>query len=91
MHFVDKEQEKALEDHVIAKLKVPDADICQLQCYLNDNCVSFNFGPSETGDDNICELNNSTDRRHLRTRRQFIFQGTKVKRNDYFKRNLYLI
>ncbi|KAL9962274.1 hypothetical protein ACROYT_G031360 [Oculina patagonica] len=77
VHFVDYEQEKAHYDHVIAKLKVRDAENCELQCYLNDDCVSCNFGPSETGDDYICELNNSTDRRHLRTRRQFIFQGTK--------------
>ena len=62
---------------MIAKITVPDKDICQLYCYHNDDCVSYNFGPSDTGDD-TCELNNSTDRRHLKRREHFEFQGTEV-------------
>ena len=77
--FVEYEGGKALEGHVIATLKMPNKDTCELQCYLNNDCVSYNFGPSETGDDNICELNNSTDTRQLRTRLHFIYQGSEVR------------
>ena len=73
-HF---ERGKSLNGHVIARINVPDEDICQLNCYHNDDCVSYNFGPSEAGDD-ICELNNSTDRRHLKRTEHFVFRGTEV-------------
>lgn len=78
INFVDYEDGEALNGHVIAKLKVPNESTCRLQCYLNDHCVSYNFGPGETGDDYICELNNSTDRQNLKTRKYFIFQGSEV-------------
>ena len=65
---------------MITTLNVPDGDACQLQCYLDNDCVSYNFGPSETstGDGNVCELNNSTDKRHLKTRKNFIYEGSQV-------------
>lgn len=78
IRFGQYERGKSLDGHVIAKIKVLDEDICQLKCYHNDDCVSYNFGPSETGDD-ICELNNSTDRRHLKIKEYFVFQGTEVR------------
>ena len=78
MRFGHYEIGISLVGHVIAKIKVLDKDICKLKCYYNDDCVSYNFGPSETGDD-ICELNNSTDRRHLKRRESFVFQGTEVR------------
>ena len=77
IRFGDYERAKSLDGHVIVKIKVPDKDICQLKCYHNDDCVSYNFGPSETGDD-ICELNNSTDTQHLKRKENFVFQGTEV-------------
>lgn len=78
MRFGYHERGKALDGHVIAKVEVFDKDICELKCYYNDDCVSYNFGPSETGGD-ICELNNSTDRRHLKSKENFIFQATEVR------------
>ena len=82
MRFGNYERGKSLNGHVIAKIKVLDKELCQLKCYHNDDCVSYNFGPSETGDD-ICELNNSTDRRHLISKEYFVFQGTEVRYNGY--------
>ena len=68
---------------MITTLNVPDEDACQMQCYLDNDCVSYNFGPSGTGGDNLCELNNSTDKRHLKYIRNFIYQGSEVRnRND---------
>ncbi|CAH3027683.1 unnamed protein product [Porites evermanni] len=47
-------ENKALRNHVIKSLQEIDSDNCELQCYLEPNCVSYNHGPS------LCELNNMT-------------------------------
>ena len=47
-------ENKALRNHVIKSLQEIDMDNCELQCYLEPNCVSYNHGPS------LCELNNMT-------------------------------
>ena len=47
-------ENKALRNHVIKSLQEIDVDNCELQCYLEPNCVSYNHGPS------LCELNNMT-------------------------------
>ena len=50
----------ALSNHVIRRDKVSNEDLCQLKCYLEPNCVSYNFGPSGDGVF-VCEL---SDRSH---------------------------
>ena len=82
IRFIGKEKGKALVDHVIANLEISTQDKCELRCYFNDDCVSFNFGPSKIGDDYICELNNSTDRAYLKTRKDFTYRGTPVSEKD---------
>ena len=47
-------ENKALRNHVIKSLQEIDVDNCELQCYLEPNCVSYNHSPS------LCELNNMT-------------------------------
>ncbi|CAH3118825.1 unnamed protein product [Porites lobata] len=47
-------ENKALRNHVIKSLQEIDVDNCELQCYLEPNCVSYNYGPS------LCELNDMT-------------------------------
>ena len=51
-------ENKALRNHVMKSLQEIDMDNCELQCYLEPNCVSYNYGPS------VCELNDMT---HLQT------------------------
>ena len=45
---------KALRNHVIKSFQEIEEGICELQCYLEPNCVSYNYGPS------LCELNDMT-------------------------------
>ena len=45
---------KALRNHVIKSFQEIEEGICELQCYLKPNCVSYNYGPS------LCELNDMT-------------------------------
>ena len=50
---------KILTKHVIRSEQVLDKDICELKCYFEPNCVSYNFGP--LGDGTFkCELSNRT-------------------------------
>ena len=76
----DRVEGQALDGHVIATLNEPDEHGCQLQCYRNNDCISCNFGPSGPGGDNVCELNNSTDKRHLKPRSNFIYRGSEVRK-----------
>ena len=39
--------------------QVFDRDICELKCYQEPNCVSYNYGPSGDGK-LVCELSNKT-------------------------------
>ena len=47
---------KRLKDHVIRSRDAIDADDCELLCFWEPDCVSFNFKKSMSQ----CELNNST-------------------------------
>ena len=50
-----------LNNHVIRTTEVINEDICQLQCYLEPNCVSYNFNKKEEANgQHKCDLNNAT-------------------------------
>ncbi|XP_020606189.1 adhesion G protein-coupled receptor L1-like [Orbicella faveolata] len=50
-----------LENHVIRTIDVSNEDICRLQCYLELNCVSYNFNKMEAANgQHKCDLNNAT-------------------------------
>ncbi|XP_067048265.1 versican core protein-like isoform X2 [Acropora muricata] len=70
---------KCLMKHVIATVKVPDFDICELQCYHQPNCVSVNFKVNhDSGGLHECELNNATHRSHgneLSNRDGYVYKG----------------
>ena len=63
---------------MVARIYATNTDFCDIQCFMESACVSYNFGPSDNGDGNICELNNSTEQQHLRPRLFFKYRGTKV-------------
>ena len=46
-----------LTNHVIRTISVINEDFCQMQCYLEPNCVSYNF---QKNGENKCDLNNAT-------------------------------
>ena len=70
-------------EHVIRTEQVWDKDLCELRCYLEHNCVSFNFKVKMNAEGTFsCELNNAT---HLEQNGQFIstkdydYQGGEVR------------
>ena len=71
---------KALKNHVIRTSMATSAELCQLQCFVEISCQSYNFGPKEVGS-HVCELSDSDairDPRDWTTKQGFIYGGTKV-------------
>ena len=50
-----------LISHVIKSKRVLNEENCQIYCYLEANCVSYNYGPAEA-ELYLCEL---SDKNHL--------------------------
>ena len=48
LEFVQPEEDNYLENHVIKSLMVDNKDQCEVRCYAENFCSSFNFGISET-------------------------------------------
>ena len=68
---------KRLKNHVIHATDVTNSDFCEVACYMELNCVSYNL--KKVGNRNgkyRCELNNST------------FEGQKGQTGDKFRVHL---
>ena len=49
---------KALKNHVIRTPRATSAEVCELHCFMEITCQSYNFGPNESGG-HVCELSDS--------------------------------
>ncbi|XP_066021204.1 ALK tyrosine kinase receptor-like [Pocillopora verrucosa] len=50
-----------LENHTVRTIQVFDEDLCMAQCYLEPNCVSYNFHTiTQLSGTHKCDLNNAT-------------------------------
>ena len=75
IQFARKVNEKALEGHTIATINSNNVDFCEIQCFLNYDCVSYNFGPTEDNSDTyVCERNNSTDNKRLKPKAMYVIR-----------------
>ena len=55
-----------LENHVIRTIDVINEDVCQLKCYMEPNCVSYNFNKKEEANgQHKCDLNNATSEHNI--------------------------
>ena len=84
-----------LKNHVIRTIDVNNEDICQLQCYLEPNCVSYNFNKKEEENgQHQCDLNNATyehDNEHsgdLSKNENYVHRGAEVNIKSVTKCNL---
>ena len=77
----------ALHNHVIQSVQAANEDICQLNCYLEPNCVSYNYGRQGDGTF-VCELSDSNHQLvssgDLRARDGFIYSTTVVSDSSFF-------
>jgi len=75
-----------LENHVIRTIDVINEDICQLKCYMEPNCVSYNFNKKEGANgQHKCDLNNATSEHHK------IHSGDLAKNESYVYREAEVI
>lgn len=80
--FMNHTPGKALDGHVIKTLQVKKQEQCELRCFHESECVSYNMGPSQVNGF-TCELSNSDHVRHpdaLVPRAGYIYRGTEVKK-----------
>ena len=71
-------KDRALRGHVFKAIFVEDEELCRLNCYLENNCISYNFVKNK----NFCELSDSDHRQHpedLQLMNGFIYGASKVK------------
>ena len=54
-----------LENHVFRKLEIKSASACEVNCFMDADCVSYNLRqPRDPEGKYLCELSNSTDKIH---------------------------
>ena len=70
---------------MIRTIGVMNEDFCELQCYMEPNCVSYNFDEKEdTNGQNKCDLNSATyehDNEHSGDRAKnenYVYRGAEV-------------
>ena len=76
-----------LENHTVRTIEVFDEDLCRLQCYLEPNCVSYNFHKlRQASGTHKCDLNNATIEHdgELVKNESYIYRGAEV-RMTFFK------
>lgn len=76
IQFTEKIANKALSNYVIQQKQVLDEDMCKVRCFLEPECVSFNFGQQNDGS-LLCELNNRSHAQvpdAMQTRIGFIYR-----------------
>ena len=70
----------ALDGHVIETGSVASEEICQVRCYLQKRCASYNVGPQINGV-SVCEISDSDDVMHsgdMKSRQGFLFRAAQV-------------
>lgn len=64
LKFTAAEEGRYLEHHVIQSILVDDNDFCQMKCYVEQTCSSYNLGSMESRDKFVCELSDSDHYQH---------------------------
>ena len=66
---------------MIQTVEIINEDVCQLKCYLEPNCVSYNFNKKEDSDGkHKCDLNNATTYEHsdLTKNENYVYRRAEV-------------
>ena len=86
---------KALQGHVIARKAVDTKEQCEVECYLNPDCVSLNFKTAMAGDRPLnCELSSSDEINHpknLTSDHDSIYEAMKVWLSKFYINSITVI
>ena len=80
LQFASPKVGKALVNHVIKNISVGSPDVCEIECYLDNRCLSYNYG-DQGNVRHKCELSDSDHKQHPRDLQQrlgFSYGGTEV-------------
>lgn len=80
LYYLPSVVDKALAGHVIRTVKVNNGNQCEIRCYHELECLSYNLGPYQDNG-HACELSKSDHIRHpgdLVPMPGFIYTGTEV-------------
>ena len=83
LNFKTRVEGSSLFGHVVRSYLINSQDDCELKCYIEDKCMSINFGPGDNGA-HLCELSDSDHDLHpedLKKRDGFIYRSTEVRVN----------
>lgn len=72
---------KRLSNHVLRIANVEDQEICEIQCFIENNCFSYNIMTRSDSGNQRCELNNATHEGHerdLKTDTDYVYQAAEV-------------
>lgn len=71
----------SLQGHVLKTLTVQRDSTCEIRCFVEHGCVSYNIGPSHEDGSYVCELSDSDHEMHpeaLARRNGFSYRATEV-------------
>ena len=74
-----------MENHTVRTIDVVNKDLCMFQCYLEPNCVSYNFCEiNQLSGKHKCDLNNATIEHgeDLVEYKSCIYRGAEVRKNS---------
>ena len=72
---------KALEGHVLKNITVEREGSCEIHCYREHNCQSYNVIPLLPAEGWLCQLNNADEQQHpgsLKSKTGYKYRATKV-------------
>ena len=72
---------KALEGHVLKNITVERELSCEIHCYREHNCQSYNVIPLLPAEGWLCQLNNADGQQHpgsLKSKTGYKYRATKV-------------
>ena len=72
---------KRLSNHVLRVADVEDQEICEMQCFIEKDCFSYNIMTRSDSGKQRCELNSATHEGHergLKTDTDYVYQAAEV-------------
>ena len=58
LEFINSMEGRTLVGHVFKRIEITSPDVCEINCFVEADCVSFNVGPLQD-EKYWCELSNS--------------------------------
>lgn len=78
-------EDHTLTGHVFKSMVIQDSSACDVNCFIENDCVSFNIKPL-LNEDYLCELSNSCDVVHpedLKEEQGTVYTSFKVRAHNY--------